>query len=66
MHWLAGCALETGSVPTDLVTRNPHLKIGCIGPITSQTAHELGLEVDIQARDFTIDGLVGAIVEHEG
>lgn len=66
MHWLADCVLESGSVPTDLVARNPHLKIACIGPITSQTAHELGLEVDIQARDFTIDGLVREIVEHEG
>lgn len=66
MHWLEDCALETGVTPTDLVKRNPHLKIACIGPITSQTAHELGLEVAIQAKEFTIDGLVGAIVEHEG
>ena len=65
MHWLADCASETGTAATDLVTRNPRLKIACIGPITSQTARQLGLHVHIQAREFTIDGLVGAIVEHE-
>ncbi|HCJ34842.1 MAG TPA: hypothetical protein DHV65_11185, partial [Ktedonobacter sp.] len=37
-------------------------KIACIGPITAQTARELGLVVDIEAREFTIDGLVEAIV----
>ena len=42
------------------------LKIACIGPITSQTARELGLKVDIEAREFTIDGLVEAIVQSEG
>jgi uroporphyrinogen-III synthase len=41
-------------------------KIACIGPITSQTARELGLKVDIEAREYTIDGLVGAIVQFEG
>jgi uroporphyrinogen-III synthase len=40
-------------------------KIACIGPITSQTARELGLAVDIEAKEFTIDGLVEAIVQHE-
>ncbi len=40
-------------------------KIACIGPITSQTARELGLDVDIEAKEFTIDGLVEAIVQHE-
>jgi uroporphyrinogen-III synthase len=66
MHWLADCVSETGTEATDLVTRNPQLKIACIGPITSRTARELGLDVHIQAKEFTIDGLVGAIVEHEG
>ncbi len=40
-------------------------KIACIGPITSQTARELGLDVGIEAKEFTIDGLVEAIVQHE-
>jgi uroporphyrinogen-III synthase len=39
--------------------------IACIGPITSQTARQLGLHVDIEAKEFTIDGLVEAIIQHE-
>ncbi len=38
--------------------------IACIGPITAQTARELGLRVDIQATDYTIPGLVEAIKGH--
>lgn len=33
-----------------------------IGPVTSATLRELGLPVDISAREFTIPGLVAAIV----
>jgi len=33
-----------------------------IGPVTSDTLRSLGLPVDIQAREFTIPGLVDAIV----
>jgi uroporphyrinogen III methyltransferase/synthase len=42
-----------------------HPTIACIGPITSQTARELGLHVDIEAKEFTIDGLVEAIVQQK-
>jgi uroporphyrinogen-III synthase len=34
-----------------------------IGPVTSATLRELGLPVDIAAREFTIPGLVTAIVD---
>ena len=66
MQWLMDCSLQTEGTPTDLVIHNPQLKIACIGPITSQTARELGLDVHIEAKEFTIDGLVEAIVQHEG
>ena len=36
--------------------------IACIGPITAETARSLGLEPDIVAEEYTIDGLVNAIV----
>ena len=36
----------------------------CIGPITADTAAELGLSVDVTAETFTIDGLVDAILEY--
>lgn len=38
--------------------------IACIGPITAHTARELGLRVDIMAREYTMDGLVAALVAH--
>lgn len=34
-----------------------------IGPVTSAALRELGLNVDIRAQEFTIPGLVGAIVQ---
>ncbi|MGI6066738.1 MAG: uroporphyrinogen-III synthase, partial [Bacillota bacterium] len=38
-------------------------KVACIGPVTADTAKKLGLKVEIEAKEFTIDGLVQAIVE---
>ena len=40
--------------------------IGCIGPITAQTAIDSGLRVDIISSEFTIPGLVDAIVTYYG
>ncbi|NLC77659.1 MAG: uroporphyrinogen-III C-methyltransferase [Clostridia bacterium] len=40
------------------------VRVASIGPITTKTARELGLEVDISAREYTIEGLVKAILEH--
>ncbi|SHK11737.1 uroporphyrinogen-III synthase [Desulforamulus aeronauticus DSM 10349] len=40
--------------------------VASIGPITSTTARELGLRVDIEAKEYTIDGLVQAIMDHFG
>lgn len=37
--------------------------IACIGPITEQTAVEVGIHPDIVALDYTIDGLVDSIVK---
>jgi uroporphyrinogen-III synthase len=38
------------------------IRMASIGPVTSSTLRELGLKVDIQAQEFTIPGLVQAIV----
>jgi len=35
--------------------------IACIGPVTADTARELGLPVDILAEEYTVDGLVRAL-----
>jgi uroporphyrinogen III methyltransferase / synthase len=42
----------------------PHAKVACIGPVTSQTARDHGLSVDISATDYTAEGLLQALVEH--
>jgi len=39
------------------------LTIVCIGPVTAATARELGLRVDVVAREHTVEGLVDALVE---
>lgn len=40
-----------------------HTTVACIGPITEQTAREMGIKVDVVAKDYTIPGLVEAIVD---
>jgi len=35
-----------------------------IGPVTTETARRLGLRVAVEARQYTIDGLVNAMVEY--
>src|SRR3990172_1061765 len=42
---------------------NGHVQFASIGPITTQTAEEMGLRVDIKAKEYTIPGLVDAILE---
>ena len=38
--------------------------IACIGPVTSATARELGLRVDLEASEPTVEGLVEALTNH--
>jgi uroporphyrinogen III methyltransferase/synthase len=37
------------------------MQVASIGPITSQTARDHGLKIDVEARRHDIDGLVDAI-----
>ncbi len=37
--------------------------IACIGPVTAETVRSLGIRVDVVAKEYTIQGLVEAIVE---
>jgi len=39
------------------------VRLASIGPVTSSTLRELGLPVDIAAKEFTIPGLIRAIVQ---
>ena len=38
--------------------------IACIGPITAQTARELGMDPQIVAANYTIDGLIAALLAY--
>lgn len=39
------------------------VKVACIGPVTAHTAEELGLKPDVVAGEYTIEGLVEALVK---
>ncbi|PYT21481.1 MAG: HemD protein, partial [Acidobacteria bacterium] len=41
------------------------VKVASIGPVTSATAKKLGLQISVEAKVFTSDGLVAAILETE-
>jgi uroporphyrinogen III methyltransferase/synthase len=38
--------------------------LASIGPVTSAAARELGLRIDVEAREYTIDGLIAALLEY--
>ncbi len=40
------------------------VKIACIGPVTAATAQKAGFKIDISQEEYTMEGLVGALVEH--
>lgn len=47
-----------------LVEGPPIAPAAVIGPVTASTARELGYDVTVQAEDFTVPGLVEAVVRH--
>ena len=44
--------------------RSGHKTIACIGPITAAAAKKHGLHVTITPAEYTIDGLVAALIQH--
>ncbi len=42
------------------------VEIACIGPITANTAKELGLPVHVVAAEYTIQGLLDALIDKNG
>ena len=44
----------------------PHVQIACIGPISAQTARKAGFNIDIQQEEYTIEGLVQALIDYFG
>lgn len=65
MLWLTQCAPHIAEKLRDNAAGAMSPVIACIGPITAQTAREMGLSAQIVATTFTIDGLIEAIVQHE-
>ena len=41
-----------------------NVKLASIGPVTSRVARRLGLRVEVEAKEYTIDGLAQAIARH--
>lgn len=62
MYWLMQYGVEVVDSFMRHVRQDARPKIACIGPITSQTAREFGLDVHIEAKEYTIAGLVEAII----
>jgi uroporphyrinogen-III synthase len=62
MYWLIQYGAEMADSFMRHVRQDARPKIACIGPITSQTAREFGLDVHIEAKEYTIAGLVEAII----
>ncbi len=46
-----------------IIERVRRLPTACIGPVTTQTALELGLDVQIEASRYTVEGLIEAMKE---
>jgi uroporphyrinogen-III synthase len=65
MHWLIQCDRDVADSLLSNVTSHARPKIACIGPITLQTAREFGLDVHIEAQEYTIAGLIEAIIRNE-
>jgi uroporphyrinogen III methyltransferase/synthase len=55
---------EAGGAGRPLSERLAGARLCSIGPITSEALRELGLDVAVEAREYTAAGLVAAILEH--
>ncbi len=59
---LLNSQIKRNLIRKHLLTENRAIRFASIGPVTSSTLRKLGFEADIEARDYTIPGLVAAIV----
>lgn len=65
MHWLSQLAPDIAILLAYPGKQPARPLIACIGPITAQTARDYGLEVSVEAREFTTVGLVEALIIYE-
>ena len=63
-HWVTFTSSSTvrNFVSVCPVQRLDGVRVASIGPITSATVRELGVPLDVQARRYTVDGLVEVIL----
>ncbi|BCS88579.1 uroporphyrinogen-III C-methyltransferase [Pseudodesulfovibrio sediminis] len=50
-------------VSPDTLKQYPDVKIASIGPVTSETLSKFGFAADIEPEEYTIPGLVGALIK---
>jgi uroporphyrinogen III methyltransferase/synthase len=67
VHWVTFTSSSTARnfatlLGADYVQRLAGVKLVSIGPITTQTLRELGLEPNVQAETFNVEGLVASLV----
>jgi uroporphyrinogen III methyltransferase/synthase len=55
-------SMLNGDLETRLRGVSTRPLVACIGPITAKTAEELGLRVDVVASEYTVEGLVRALI----
>lgn len=65
MHWLSQVAPDIAILLAYPGKQPTRPLIACIGPITAQTARDYGLEVSVEAHEFTTAGLVKALITYE-
>jgi uroporphyrinogen III methyltransferase/synthase len=53
-------------IPADTLRRYPDVKLASIGPVTSKTLASFGFTPAIEPEDYTIPGLVAALVAAVG
>lgn len=53
-------------VGTDIPAKLSHVKFASIGPVTSRTMREYGLRVDVEADEYTMEGLTQALLRYFG
>lgn len=66
VHWVTfASASETRAffdqVPAALLAEG-RVRVASIGPVTSRQLHDLGVRVEVEARDHTIQGLIQAMI----
>lgn len=49
------------SIPLEKLQKYPKVRFAAIGPVTAKTMRDMGLNVDIQPKEFTIPALVDAV-----